>query len=343
MPVWNSNGFGGALPNAFDQVELLDALINCITGITPPSQGTLPVEQRWTVLRQEIIDDDEKRVFLKGQGLSGTDNIFINIRTYRGTLNLRNWEIKYATAYSPTAGFYDQPGTPPNKQSAIFTLRNIEMPFRIIANGRRFIILPKIVASYFAAYCGLYLPFATPTEFPYPVMVAANAFEYNAYSGNNDYRIGNFYDGPLRYSTSTSDNRAASCFWVRRIDGTHLPGGRYTGPIYSSTGSRPTTQHGTSGALIHPWDYDTGTTGGSSYDQFDHGYYSSPTGLYPVLPGIIWTQKDPSMIFGELDGVFYTSTGNRTTESTLTVDGATYYGIHNTYRDNEVNVLFKLE
>ena len=197
MPVWNSTTFGGALPNALDHNALLDAVIGALTGVTAPSQGALPTIQRWVVLKDDTTSVvDERFVYLRGPGLSGTDNIHVNIRAYRGALNIRNWEIKGAVAFSDVSGFDDQPGTPPAGQGTIFTLRNIEMPFRIIANGRRFMVISQVVASYFSCYCGLYLPFATPAEFPYPLIIGGNSCYYNAFSGDNDYRIGNFYDGP---------------------------------------------------------------------------------------------------------------------------------------------------
>ena len=346
MPVWNSTTFGGAIANANDHLELLSRLIDALTGVAAPSIGTLPTVQRWTVLRDDSTSvTGERHVFLQGPGLTGNDSIFVNIRAFSGALNIRNWEIRGATAFASSSDFYTQPGTQPLGRATIFTLRNIEMPFRIIANGRRFIVLPRIVASYFACYCGLYLPFATPTEFPYPLIIAANANSRLTYASDNDYRIGNFYDGPSAFNITTDSQPDFnhSCFSIRDRNGVWIQGGRYRGLNNAATG-RPNTIRET---LIWPWDYGNASNIGVASTQrlFDHGLFTTNDPILPnvVIPSIVYTVDGQSTCFGELEGVYYSPTGNKSTEDILTIGLDSYYCIHNTYRDNEVNAAFLLE
>ena len=345
MAVWNSAFYGGAIPNATDYVDLMTRLADALTGATAPSSGTLPVAQRWTLLLDDTTSvPGERRMYLQGPGLAGTDQIHVNIRSYVGALNIRNWDIRGATAFNAGLDFYNQPGT--SDEGSIYTLRDLELPFRIIADGRRFILLTKVVLSNMACYAGFGLPFATPTEYPYPLFIGANSAYRDAFSGDNDYRIGNFYDGPGQ-TTSTSSSLDAfrgACFHVRDRNGEWLRGGRYTTPSSGVT-TRPTERTFANAVVVWPWDYGPATNTGvtTSGRVFDWAMYATPEGTQPILPAIVYTGTPLSQIQMELPGVYYTPSGNLSTEDTITDGSDVYFVINNTYRDNEVNGIFKLE
>lgn len=340
MPVFDSTSFGGALTNAADSDDLLDILIDAITGVTTPTTGTLPAIEEWVVLKDDTTTvPGERFVYLEGPGLAGTDNIHVNIHRYDGSLNVRNWELKGATGFSDGLPFSEQPGGQPDGEGSIYTLRDLEMPFRLIVSGRRFILLTKVVASSMSMYCGLYLPFATPAEFPLPLFIGGNCAQFDGYASANDYRIGNFYDGPRAHSSNAAYSH--SCFSIRARDGTWLSGGRYSTPTTTTT-TRPSLNVTT---LMFPWDYNSGEATVQGNNLFDHSLFTHPDGIATLMPAIPFHDTvDPmDYAFGELEGVFYTPTSVLTNEDTITVSGDTYFVIANTYRDNEVNVAFLLE
>lgn len=334
MAVWESTTYTGSIPDATDAFDLADALIAALTGVTTPTTGTLPSVEEWTVLKDDTTSvPGERFIYLEGPGLSGTDNINVNIHIYDGTLNVQNWEIKGAIGFSAGLDFDNQPGGHAVNTGSILTLRVLTMPFRIIASGRRFIILPRVVASNFSCYCGFYLPFGTPSEIPHPLIIAGNCAQYDGYANANDYRLGNFYDGP---EASTTAGYTWSCFSIRHIDGSWTTGGRYNTPTTGST-SRPSTQYNT---LMWPWDYEDDEADANRTNPFDHALFTNPNNSHTLLPAIPYS-KTNSMAYGELEGVYYSPTSIFVTEDTVTVGSDTYFIVANCYRGNEVNALFK--
>lgn len=59
-------------------------------------------------------------------------------------------------------------------------LRNDEMPYWFVANGRRFVIVVKVLNVYVSMYCGFMLQFGTDLENPYPMYVGGS--HNNSYS-----------------------------------------------------------------------------------------------------------------------------------------------------------------
>lgn len=194
-----------------------------------------------------------------------------------------------------------------------------------------------------ACYCGLGLPFATPSEYPYPLFIGGNSGFTLAYSGDNDYRIGNFYDGPRR--TASTANYTASCFKVRDRNGSWLEGGRYITPTSGAT-SKPNPTY-TDSTMIWPWDYGSITNSGvataDSYRLFDYAFHAIPVSDAFLLPAIVYSNYLLDQVLMTLEGVYYTPSANLSTEDTIDVAGSTYLIINNTYRDNEVNAAFLLE
>jgi hypothetical protein len=124
--------------------------------------------QAWTVNRRE-----QDKVFLQGPGLSGTDEIYVSIKTYFDAgLDYYNWEIRGADGYSANA---DETAQPNVSSAHYMPAWNASISYWFRASGRFFIVVPKISTTYQGCYGGLFLPFATPTQYPYPLAIGGSS------------------------------------------------------------------------------------------------------------------------------------------------------------------------
>ena len=152
---------------ASSQDDLMDKLLLFLT-----TDSTLvAASQEWTVLSDTT--DTDRLVYLEGQGLSATDEIFVNINQYFwDATGAYNWDIRGTTGYDSGFSRDLQPGT---SDSIYFCLSNLSgMTYWFVANGRRFIVIVKIGTVYVSLYAGFLYPYATPSEYPYPLCIGAS-------------------------------------------------------------------------------------------------------------------------------------------------------------------------
>jgi len=128
---------------------------------------TLPVADQWVSLRVDDTTADHESIW-KLPGLSGAEEIFVGIKTYQDVANdYYNFAIMGATGYVSSNTFETQPGITRDG----VPLWNQSIPYWFIVNAQRAIIVAKIENVYVSFYIGKFLPYATPTQFPYPICV----------------------------------------------------------------------------------------------------------------------------------------------------------------------------
>lgn len=105
-------------------------------------------------------------VIWKAPGLSGTEEIYFGIKTYQSiTSDYFNFKVAVFTGYVPGNSFETQPGVNLNA----VPLWNQTTPYWMVANGQRLIVFAKVENVYESFYLGKYLPYAIPSQYPYPV------------------------------------------------------------------------------------------------------------------------------------------------------------------------------
>jgi hypothetical protein len=148
---------------ATDQNNLLASLRTWLTGLTSP----------WTSLDYSAgaTPADPSTLYLMGPGAGSGKRTYVNIRTYYdASLPTWGWEIRGATGYDGGATFETQQNTSP---SVFLNLNASSQDYWLFANDRRFVVVSAIDASkYCSAYCGMFLPYATPVEYPQPLYIA---------------------------------------------------------------------------------------------------------------------------------------------------------------------------
>lgn len=128
----------------------------------------------WATDRSQVLVAPERELLLRGVG-SGADEIFIGIETKRNTgAGVFYWELAGNTGFDNGSTFDDQPGS---SRATIQTdtlttpLNNGTIDFFVVIDGFHIKIIAKSGASYTNAYLGFIFTYATPAEYPYPLLI----------------------------------------------------------------------------------------------------------------------------------------------------------------------------
>lgn len=286
---------------ATDHDDLLDKLKTFLT----TKAALVSANQQWVVLKDEIISSD-RYVYFRGPGLADNDQIHVNIRRFLNVgAGAYNWEFKGATSYDGGLSYGDQPGT---HDYSFLCLANVSMTYWFFANGRRFVVIAKIGTIYTSAYAGLIMPYALPSEYPYPLFIGATSYLYSSLYSDTLYTYGFWKGAYLSGSSAAVKLRTPNGFWLNLIaTGTPVDDGR----IWPGSESLSITKN--------------------------------VDGSYSLLPTIVysgtWDTKD---VFGELDGIFVVSGIDLFSEDTLTINGDVYLvfqSIENTGINDYVAIL----
>lgn len=166
----------------------------------------------WVTMRYKTDDPNSHELILKGEGLSGDKEIFIGFRTYESSVaDYYNLAVAGFTGYIPGNTWATQPGILESGVPA----HNQRVDYWLAVNAQRVALAMKVgTPVYETAYAGLFLPYASPSQYPYPLCIggmlngaAATRYSDTAhtmpYKGNRaNFRI-RFMDGtwkqPLTY------------------------------------------------------------------------------------------------------------------------------------------------
>lgn len=189
------------------------------------------------------------------------------------------------------------------------------LPYLFVANGRRFVIAVKVNTIYVGFYGGLILPFATPSQWPYPMFV------------------GGCSSNSLVSRSTTSDNDRIFCDPGRYGVRVYLPDNQWWDfhNWYSSSGNRAqdTTRNiapmdgGTTNKLWYYVVTSIGQTGGE--ENYD---------LYPMT---LHCSSPYAAVLGELDGVYAVTGFNNAPENVISISGVSYTIFQDMFRSANYN------
>jgi hypothetical protein len=187
---WSNDGTTWNDRMTFANVTWADSEVKefAITGVSPGAKqhwrlfistnngntSTTAITKFWIPEFQGFQDFDHARrpaAWLKAPGMTGTDPCYINFQSYdRPTDDYYNIAVTGATGYVAANSFDDQPGA---LTAMAIPMWNQPIPYWFSGNGQRVVLVAKISTVYVAAYLGKMLPYGTPQQFPYPLIVAA--------------------------------------------------------------------------------------------------------------------------------------------------------------------------
>lgn len=267
------------------------------------------VANGWTLMRfDDAITNHE--LLLRGPGLSGTEEIFIGFRCYQDAgADYYNLVVGGFTGYVPGNTFDTQPGAMLSGVPA----HNNRIDYWLTLNGQRIVLAMKVgTPVYESCYAGKMLPYATPGQYPYPLVCAGMLNGVPA--------------------TRFSDAAHSMPFKGNGSTGSARPGMRL---------------RNTAGAWVQPWcspwglDSQNHSFAGATYALRDT---NDQYGLMPIvlhdnagINSLTALSTVPGNVWGELDGVFAISGFNNAVENTLSIGGVTYVVLQDVGRTGHID------
>lgn len=300
---------------ADDHADLWAKLLAFLT----TNEDLVAVDQEWVSVWDANDGDD---VVLRGPGLAEADQIYVGMKLVRAPLtDASGIDIVGMQGVLPAATAFNEHVNVTPVRSRMF-LSNTTMEYWFVANGRRFIVVVKMSTVYEAMYGGLYLPYANPVNYSYPLFVGASSgqsgtaapdwhsvLQQHTHFVKPDYKASN----PGSYESNA---------WALMPDGQWLRCGAW------SDGAD---------LAMAPYRYGTDPLGASDSNGVV-GYldilnkmaagYGSTFGLTPltlVRPSLNWS-------LGRLDGCFHIAGRDNAVRDIVTIDTTDYFVVQNAFR-----------
>ncbi len=291
---------------ASDYRDLLDRFHTFIT----THADLVAANQQWQVIRW-TTDAQSKELILKAPGLAGAEEIYCGMRTYESASSAYYmWDLNGFIGYNAANDFYTQPGAI-SSWLPMMSLWNTAIPYWFVANGRRAVVVAKISTVYQTAHLGFMLPYATPGQYPYPLLVGGamtgqRGRNYSLISPNHRHFVDPGED---------SQNAANTACMLRGPSGAWLSfqNRYYSGYEYRYDGRRP----------VWP----------GVYSRLD-SLRESPDGTYVLTPIVLLQHNSSSDhdLFGEIEGCFHVSGFNNAAENLINIGGVDHLVVQNVHR-----------
>ena len=148
------------------------------------------VEERYVdnVLDGESLQDLE--LIMRGPGLSGTESIYAAFTTNQSiTADYYNISVSTMIGYVSGDALAVQPSYSGERWIPMW---NAPLRYWVCINGQRIVFAVDVEKNYWSGYVGKFLPYATPSQFPYPICVmGTNAASTERYSETHTVDIFN--------------------------------------------------------------------------------------------------------------------------------------------------------
>jgi len=242
---------------------------------------TLAEANGWTTLRYNNTAA-VRELILKGEGLAGDDEIFIGMRAYHDAgADVYNLTVAGFTGYVAANPFTSQPGF---FESGI-PAHNQRIDYWLAVNPRRVAFGLKVgTPVYEHGYAGLFLPYAKPGQYPYPLAVGGML------TGNPLTRYSD-----TAHSMPYKGNRAS----MRML---------FTDGVWKQ---------------VDCWPWSAGTAMNDNLGLASAYCQARDTGGAYLLEPVTLNDATPNL-YGELDGVFHVSGFDNVVENLVQVGGVDY-------------------
>lgn len=305
--------------------NLYDLLIDFLT--TNPD--LVAAGQNWDVVWDAASipnAENASDVMLRGPGLADQDQVYVGMRKAARPAQDQYW-FEFRGATGPLAGgltFYDHIKVSP-ASTRIFTDSGI-MEYWIVANGRRFAMVLKISTVFESMYAGLLLPYASPLNYPYPLVIAGSAGPADMGLSVGSWRTESAYHSAFVYPTGYmgGGNQVNANLWLLRPNAT-----------WESGISDPNN-----GIILHPY------TPGGDFHAASHGTFDyNPAAIIALMtdaygggrlltPITLCQQQGGDATYGIFDGIFACAGVANAAENIIQLDGVDHLVVQNIFRSS---------
>ncbi len=288
----------------------------------PVTLNTLPSADRWVLDRWSpftqsqagsgggtdtyaIINDSSTigttgALIWHGKG-SGTDAIYAGILVSEVPASQQwNWRLLGYTGFSPTSNWTSQSGV---SDFPIYTAHtNLDEEYWFVLNSRRYVVVHDALGSMHSMYQGFILPYATPAEWAYPMVIAG--------------------EGSGAYAFNSPGTRSHGIYFANSIGNgeLRLPGGTWAdfGPN-DDVAAWPMINTDVLGSSQNVWD------GHEALDSGDHFLFP----ICYVKSGIGSTDPLATEAYGVPEGCFMVTGTSQAAQTIITISAQDYLVVSN--------------
>ena len=286
-----------------------------------------------------IVNSFGSNVIFKSRGFAANQEIFTGIKSVRSnSVGWQNLILNGFTGYDPSVeSWYKQPGAIEGygisepRACPMVPGWSGAMKYWFVASGNSFRLALKVSNTYESGYLGFLLPYATPGQYPYPLVVGGSHLSSSPeFLYSYVHKVRGVYccpgsDTSSGYSSGsgTLNIRSSAGDWLQYAD---------------ADANYSYSQEAISGITITD-----ATFTGMYRCVWPHSIYSNPTGKvrpyrdcygggYMFQPCIPIQRGPTKAVLGELEGTYFVSGFNVTSEDTSTIGGKVHVIFQNTYR-----------
>lgn len=285
-----------------------------------------------------IVNSYGSNVIFKSRGFAANQEIFTGIKSVRSSTG--GWEnliLNGFTGYDPSVeSWYNQPGAmvgygiPEPRACPMVPGWPGAMKYWFVASGNSFRLALKVSNTYESGYLGFLMPYATPGQYPYPLVVGGSHLSNSSdFLYSYAHKVRGVYCCPGS-NTGSASSSGSGTLNIRSGAGDWLQ--------YADADANSSNEEDISGITVAD-----STIEGMQRCVWPHSIYSSPTGkvrpyrdcygggymFQPCIP----IQRGPTRaVLGELEGTYFVSGFNVTSEDTSTIGGKVHVIFQNTYR-----------
>ena len=295
---------------AFTLVNRTGAAVNGdVFTVNTYASGLAAAGQSWQLIRS-TYSAPTYTYYLRGLGLAGTDEIYVNLRNYESVASdYYNIAITGASGHLLTS---DGVSLQPNpSQSQHLCLLNSTIPYLFIADGRHFKGVARAsTVSYESFFAGLFLPTGLPSEYPYPLAVGGSCSAAN-----------------VRYNTSSGENGSYHRAFFNPNNGLSVL--RKSGTWsqfqnYYLASSQDYIYGADTANYVSPWNE-------SVVNRCLNAGVIDSSSAYLLRPAVLHS-GNPNDVLGDLQGVYMIPGYTQLPENTTTIGGVDYFILPNAVR-----------
>jgi hypothetical protein len=277
---------------------------------------------------------------MSAPGNGGGANLFVNIGcSVNATNNNYCWDVRAAIGNTSGAIFGGNPG---ECSPTYFNLWASTISYWFYANNRRLIVVAKCNTVYMTMYVGMFLPWATSSQYPFPLFVGASTGFPQPYSSTRSSNCGFFDPAGTNNPPSSTDWNGAK---VRDPSGAWYP---VVHNIDSASSYDRLAANTGGGNYPYLWPYEGRARSEPSGGNYNVGWFdtqgspNTPASIYTtlvptaqaerlLLPVYLLNGAIPGG-YGALDGCFFPCGGGLTPEQVGSYSSTNYIVFPNVFR-----------
>jgi len=265
----------------------------------PVTEGLMSQQGiEWEILRFSnafpVVTANAWQLIMKGKGFTSDEEIYVGIYLYQSVANdYYNFTVATMRGFLPDASFTTQPGI--SNRSSVCG-HNVTITYWLSVNAQRVNCVMKVGTPVYEMFSiGKFFPYAFPSQYPQPLMVAGTLAGTSA---------------AVRYSDTSS---------------------AHTWGIKGNLSQFRTFLNDGTWNQSYCFPYSVASDEAMLYNAMRPAGTSTATYTYPILPIEIYTLS-PTNIYGRLDGLYWITGFDNVAENTVTVDGRDFVIFQDVFR-----------